>query len=339
MPVKMPSRGRHRRSPAEIVGVDLGATGLKAVRMRHNKDEISVVAVGILPALKGDDDDTEVRLKLPKNLQANYVALTVSGERAIVRLLNLPGHVHQGELQEAQVREHVGLGDEYRISSLVLPSVRGRSETRVLVVGLHEDVARAALALVPSGPPAPYGIEISGLAALSAFSMAPDFQSSREAVGIIESGAKVTFLALFHKGTLALVRKFDFGAETLIVKVQEQLGVDRETAEGIIADGSFDISQPVHEVMDPFLRQLTISKDFVERREDCRVSTMYLSGGTNLSRYWLNEVKSAAGVEVKTWNPFAGLKLLENSYPDELEGQQARFSAAVGACLGSFAKS
>ena len=47
MPVKMPSRGRHRKSPAEIVGVDIGATGLKAVRMRHSKDEISVVAAEV----------------------------------------------------------------------------------------------------------------------------------------------------------------------------------------------------------------------------------------------------------------------------------------------------
>jgi len=336
MPLKLPAKGRHRKSPSELVGVDIGTTGLKVVRMKQSKDDVAVISADILPPIHWNGEDQPERIKLPKNLMANYTALTVSGEKAVVRLLNLPGHVKQSELEESAIREHVSVNKDFRISFTILPAVRGKQETRVLVVAIPEEQVKAALKLVPSGPPAPFSLEVAGLAALSSFMHGPGGSMGQEALGVVESGARVTFLALFYKKTLALVRKFDFGAESLVQKVQEQLGVDRETAEGIISDGSFDISQPVHEVMDPFLRQLTISKDFVERREDCRVAAIYLSGGTNLSRYWLEEVKAAAAADVVSWNPFEGLSVPDGAYPSNLNGQETRFSAAVGACLGVF---
>lgn len=338
MPFKLQKQGRQRKSPAEIVGVDLGGTGLKAVRMRQVKDAISVIAADILPPLQLPDgpEDHNVRLKLPKALQTNYVAIAVSGQNSVVRLLNLQGHVEPQALDEAAVREHVGLAPEYRISHVVLPTVRGKQETKVLVVGFPEKEAKTILSLVPSGPPAPYSVEVAGLSALTAFMNGPAQSSEHEAMAVIESGAHITFMALFHKKSLALVRKFDFGAESFVERVQQQLGVDRETARGIIADGSFDISQPVHEVMDPFLRQLTISKDFVERREDCHVGAVYLSGGTTLSRYWTDEVKAAVGVDVVSWDPFEGLHMADGVYPAAFEGQRSRFAAAVGACMGVF---
>jgi Tfp pilus assembly PilM family ATPase len=85
--------------------------------------------------------------------------------------------------------------------------------------------------------------------------------------------------------------------------------------------------------MDPFLRQMSISKDFVERREDCRVLKVYVSGGTSLSRYWVDEIKSAAGTEVERWNPFASLRLAPDALPASLAGQETRFAAALGGCL------
>jgi len=338
MPLKKPGKGRQRKSPTEILGVDFGSTGLKIVRMRNNKGQIALLAADILPPFEVPESATghNIRLKVPKAFQANYTAMAVTGAGAAVRLLNMQGHVDAENLKEADVREQVGLSDEFRVSHVVLPLVRGKQETKVLVVGLPEKESKAVLSLVPYGPPAPCCLAISGLAAMTAFVHGPGADLPHDAVAVIESGAKITYMALFHKKTLALVRKFDFGADTIVARVQQQLGVDQETARGIIADGSFDISQPVHEVMDPFLRQLTISKDFVERREDCVVGAVYLSGGTTQSRYWMDEVTSAVGIDAIQWNPFEYVEVAPNAYPDELKGQESRFAAAIGACLGVF---
>lgn len=320
--------------------MDIATTGVKAVLMKKTKDGLIVAGAAVLPSIdlqRGDESRKPV-LMLPKNLLTNYAALTLSGDGSSVRILSLQGHQNTGLIEEAHVREYVGLGQDYRMGFAVAVAGKGKQETKLLVVGLPEKEAQSVLDLVSVGAPAPYSLEISGLSSLEAFLQGPGKAHEQEAVAVIDAGARLTFMALFNKGVLVLVRKFELGSESVVTKVQQQLNVDHDTARGIISDGSFDISQSVRAVMDPFLRQLTISKDFVERREECRVVKCYLSGGTSLSRYWVEEIRNATVADSELWNPFSGLHIADGAYPADLAGQEPRFSAAVGACLGVLAE-
>jgi hypothetical protein len=122
-------------------------------------------------------------------------------------------------------------------------------------------------------------------------------------------------------------------------KIQQQMGVDREVAQGIISDGSFDISSCVRDVMGPFLRQLSISRDFVERQEKCRIGELYLSGGMSLSKYWVEAIGKGSKMKVHLWNPFEPIHIPTGAYPADLAGQETRFAAAVGAALGVYESS
>ncbi|MBU1908522.1 MAG: pilus assembly protein PilM, partial [Verrucomicrobia bacterium] len=155
-------------------------------------------------------------------------------------------------------------------------------------------------------------------------------------VGLVESGEQQTTMALLHRNLPVLVRKFDLGMQSVRERVQQRLGVDAETARGILADSSFDLSQVLRDVVDPFLRQLSLSKEFIERREECQVEKLYASGGMSLSRFWVDELKRAAGVAVERWNPFEGLTMAADALPPALDGQQTRFAAALGCCLGTW---
>lgn len=340
MALKFARGERKRRVPTEIAGADFGATGVKIIRVRNNKGTLALMGADILPRLElpNAPENHTVRFKPPGNLQTNYVAVTVTGRSSNIRLLSITGHTASAELTEAKVRELMGVSPEMRVGYTVLPTVKGKAETRVLAVSMPEKEIQTILSLVPSGPPAAYSIEVSGLAALTAFERGPGADCPYEGVIVIEAGVQTTLIALYAKRQLMLIRKFDFGGETVLAKVQQQLGVDRETAQGIIADGSFDISQPVHEVMDPFLRQLTISKDFVERREECAVGAIFLSGGVTLSRYWAEELYRATGLEIVAWNPLEQFSMSAGSFPEQLVGQESRFAAASGAVLGVFAE-
>ena len=143
-------------------------------------------------------------------------------------------------------------------------------------------------------------------------------------------------LALFNKGVLSLIRRFDFGTDSVLGAVQQSLGVDRETAEGIITDGSFDLSQSVSDVMDTLVKQLIISRDFVERRENCRIAKIFATGSLVSSNDCLSELRAALGSEIETWNPFDSLTVPEGALSEEAKAEPWRFSAAVGACLGTF---
>jgi Tfp pilus assembly PilM family ATPase len=327
-----------KSGPADVVSADISNTGIKLVHMKKGNDGISVIGADILPPSTFSEENPEELepLELPPKLKGHYMSIAVSGEDSIVKLLSFPGAFQESSINK--VIDSIGLEDisEHRIAYKIIVEGRGKSESRVLAVAVPDKHAKIGPMLFPVGRPAPFSLELSGLAAMTAFMKGPGTEYKDKAVGIMDFGDDASTFALFNKGDLALIRRFDIGTNTILDKVQETLGVDQETAQGIITDGAFDISQPVSEVMEPLVKQLIVSRDFVERREDCSVASIYASGGLVVSRDSLEEMRSAMGLEVKTWNPFDGLNVAANAIPENLNGQEWRFTAAVGACLATF---
>lgn len=326
---------KQRKSPQDLVAVDFATSGVKVVRLKKQGDTITVLGADILPPANASAEGESSRLNLPKNLSAHYAALCFTGEHAIVRVVSLPGHVEEGAAAEQQVRDTLGLDAQYRVAFTSTASSRGKQETKLLTVAIPEADAQSVLSHVATGAPAPFAMELAGLAALNACLYGPASQHAAEAVCIIECGARVSYLAIFNKNVLILARKIDVGGESIATHVQKQLGLDAETAQSILSEGAIDISQAVREVIEPFLRQLTISRDFVEREENCRIRKAYISGGMSLSSYWTNEIRRATGMEVLPWNPFDVMTVAPGALPERLEGQQPRFAAVVGAALGA----
>jgi Tfp pilus assembly PilM family ATPase len=258
------------------------------------------------------------------------------GENAIIKLLSFPGRFD--EAAETKVVESMGLDnpDNYRVSYKVISEGHGKAEAKVLTVAVPEADAAASVKLFASGLPVPLSLELSGLATISAFLHACGEQHKEEAVGVVDFGAHGTSFGLFNKNVLALIRRFPVGTGAVLAKVQETLGVDLDTARGIVSDGSYDISQSVSEVMEPLVKQLIVSRDFVERRENCQLTKLYASGALVVSRDLIDEMRSSVGVDVALWNPFQGLTLAPDAVPDSFAGQEWKFSAAVGACVATF---
>ena len=324
-----------------MVGLDIGSATVRAVRMRKNSDVLTITAVDVIerpvPAA-GDSEEPVVTLfDLPARIKARYASLAIDSSPAIVRLLTLPGK-SEADL-DTRVIDNLGLEnpDDYRISYNLLADGAARSETRVVAVAYPDESAAEAIAMLPTtGTPAPFSLEVSGLATMTAFMNGPVAARENDTLGLIDFGETSSLFAFFHKGSPVLIRKLDRGTNALLDKVEAMLGVDRETAIGIISDGSFDISPAAADVMQPLVRQLLVSRDFVERRESCQVDAVYLAGGLAVSRDAKNEVGSAMGVPVESWNPFSGIALAEDAVPEQFEGLEWRFAAAVGACLATF---
>ena len=170
--------------------------------------------------------------------------------------------------------------------------------------------------LFPSGLPVPYSVEVSGLSAMTAFLHGPASSDPEDTLAMVEFGGRVSFFAIFRKTVPIMIRKFEFGSDTILEKVQKSLGIDRNTAEGIVSDGSFDISQQISEVMDGFIKQVIVSRDFVERRENCQVSRVFASGGITCSSRrptWSrcglrNSITASCSKNVRTWTSPATIR-------------------------------
>lgn len=325
------SAGSQRRVPTELLGLDLGTSGIKVVRLRRTNTGVSLVAAELLPPL----DPAATQLALPPKLLTNYAAVTCAGPQDVVRLVSLPGVGENDAALGTRLQETVKVESAQRLAFRPLRTLPGKRETHVLTVAVPEATVSSLLARLARGAPAALSLEHAGLAAMTAFYHGPGRELGDEAVCLVEAGARTTFAAFINKGAPVLVRTLELGGDQLVAALQAQWGLDRETALGTLGQGAtIDISQPLHDLAAPFLRQLSISRDFVERQENCRVARVYLSGGLGQVRQWTQEVQTTLGVPAVAWDPFGAL--MAAVLPAALNGQRGRFAAAIGAALAAF---
>jgi hypothetical protein len=80
-----------------------------------------------------------------------------------------------------------------------------------------------------------------------------------------------------------------------------------------------------------------VSRDYVERRENCHIKTVFASGNVVMARTVLDQLR--VSVDVRNWDPFEVLKTEPGSIPEECSKVRGRFVGAVGACLATLEES
>jgi hypothetical protein len=324
-----PKAGKEQgRRPANLLALDFATTGVKAVRLRKIKDHITLASADILPP---SGMNAEKRPDLPKSLTAYYAALCATMDNVSLRVFNqtLP----DDEDIEKLVRENLSAPADSRVGGLVVSRAKGKRDSTVLGVAVPEKTVQHYLELFESGAPAPHSLEPSGLAAFSAFLYNRSSQIENQTVCLIETGARHTYAAFLHRGQLQLVNRFEVGGDALCRQIQLSLGVDADMAIEILSGGSVDVSGPVRQVLNPFTRQLSIYREFVERQNKSPLSAVYISGGLAESSYWQTAVKEVLGFIPQTWSPFEKITVPPEAFPEKFQGQESRFAAAVGAAL------
>ena len=325
--------------PHDLLAVDFSQDTPRCCRVSQSNGEVQLVAADILPSIQEgastDQNDTGKNISLPANLMARHVVICLSGKNALIKLLSLPGQLNDDS--EIKIREDMGIStDEFRIGYKVLGHSHGRGETKLVTVALPEKEIQLYLSLFSSGWPVPVSVELAGLAAVNAFIKGYMDTCTEESLGVIQIEDHVSFFAFLHKKEIVLIRKFEFGHEHILSAIQSRLNVNRETALNVASDQSFDITQMIKEVCDPFIRQLVISKHFVERREDCRVSQIYIPGTAPASHRLAQEIRVASEGKVEQWDPLKAVTVAPDAVSSKvsLSGQYSQFAASIGASIG-----
>ena len=324
----------------EVVAVDFSQAEPKCARLRAVNGGVQLAAADVLPPVQehggeAGSKDGRKPVELSKHLMSRSAILCLPGKNALVKLLSLPGHLDGGS--EAKIRDDMGVSSgEYRIGYKDLGYSHGRVETKLLTVAMPEVDVQRYLGYFLSGWPVPVSIELAGLAAINAFVRGYLEHCADKSLGVIQLEDDVSFFAFLHEKELVLIRKYDFGYNNILSAIQSRLSVNRETALNVAADQSFDISQMIKEVCDPFVRQLVISKHFVERRENCRVTRIFIPGHAAASRRLAQEVRVASESEIEEWDAFKGLVVQPEIVAPRLAGQNSLLAASIGAAVGFF---
>ncbi len=332
-------RLKRGREPKDIVAVDFSQADPKCCRLQQTNEGIQLVAADVIPRSQvepsADPNSAPALISLPKHLLTRHAVLCLPGKNALIKLLSLPGHLDADS--EAKIREDMGVGTgEFRIGYQVLGHGHGRVETKLVTVALPDTELQHYMSFFSSGWPVPVSLELAGLAAVNAFINGYLEKCPDESIGVVHFEDNVSFFAFLHKKELVLIRKFDFGHDHVLAAIQSRLNVNRETALNVASDQSFDITQMIKEVCDPFIRQIVISKHFVERRENCRVTRIFIPGTAPASHRLAQEIRVASEGEVEQWDPLKAVVIAPDAVSPKLSGQYSLLAASIGAGIGFF---
>jgi Tfp pilus assembly PilM family ATPase len=325
---------RMRPRVRDVVGIDIGASGVKAVRLRVDRGgHITVVAADALPklAFPGPAGGAGVTLVLPKSLQAWTASVAYSFPQAGMKLLTLPSD----KVENSAYADLLGIArsPDMRLGHLAFDS-DNRNDIPVLAVGVPVAEIDWLRSLLPTGKPALSSVEISGLAALTAYQqICVDLEQPRCDL-VIDAGERVTTMSICFKGKPLVMRQFMQGAATVVEQVMQDLGVDAATAHDILNVGSIDVRSSLHRVYEGFLRQLGIAIDFAERRSGKRLQKIFLSGGLAANHDFCEELHDQVGLLPEVWNPLGRMAVLPNALSAQVKGNESCFVAATGAALG-----
>lgn len=334
MTSKPTTRGRSKKRYAELVGVDFSTTATKVVRLKKGRNELSLVGMDLLPAVSFTEPAAKV--EIPRNLVTNYGCVAYSALSSVVRMVNAPLPADEEKLPLEELRKMLNVEGDFRVSSKLVKRGSGRSESSFLAAAIPDSDVRFVLDSFPSGSPAPASVEIAGLSFIPAFLNARSVEAEKDSICLLETGESVSHFVFLNKGVIGLVGKLSFGVRSIREKLAEDLGVDDELAGSILHDRSINISSSLRSVMEPYLKQLTISMDFLARHQGSRVSRLYASGGLCLVPSWAEEVESMMNLKVVKWSPLENIHYDAGQIGAEMEAQATRFSAAIGAAIGGF---
>ena len=324
--------------PTDVNGIDFDMSATKVVRVRKVGEELTLAGVDILaPVDCSLSDFTPPTFSIPSKIRANYAAISLNVHGTALKLLTTPGAVD--DAFDQKLARNLGLPDDTldRLGYRILVEGSGRAESRILAVGIPEPDATNCLSLFATGMPAPWHFEASPVAALTAFEAGPVATGSSNTIGFLEFSSRACCFSIFHKKSLMLIRRFDFGMEKVFNKITTSLNVDHATASNILSDEAFDVSDLLHDILQPLFSQLVVSRDFIERRDNCSLQGLYISGSFSTSDTALELIEKALNITVTPWDPFDIPNLsIPTALPAEYDSNRWQFGAALGAALGTF---
>jgi type IV pilus assembly protein PilM len=90
-------------------------------------------------------------------------------------------------------------------------------------------------------------------------------------------------------------------------------------------------------LLTPLGRELRISIDFFEHKQERTVSQVYVSGGAARSEFIMQALQNEMMIPCKSWNPVSFLELtLPADKLAEIERVSSQLAVAVGAAISCF---
>ena len=343
-------------SKKDIVGIDIGSSSVKIVRLRESRGTFHLESLGIMPlgAETIVDNtimdspaiiDTVSNLLGSMKVKTKRVATSISGHSVIIRKISLPV-MTDAELESSiqwEAEQYIPFDiSEVNIDFQILgPDAKDPAQMNVMLVAAKKDFVDDYTSIFTESGLEPVVMDIDCFAVENMFDYNYGFVEG-EVVALIDLGANATSVNVLRGDTSVFTRDIQAGGNLLNEELQKRLGISSEEAERAklgdrdVADVDPEsVEEILSDAIENLVQEVQRSLDFFSAtsNED-RVSKIYLTGGVSGSDKAQSIIEDRLGISVERVDPFRNVTVNDKQFDkDYLEAIGPMFSVAAGLAM------
>ena len=346
------------------VGLDIGASGVRAAEMSLGKPPLVLERFGQVALPPGAVRDGEVidvdtvarairQLWSTAKFSTKKVVLGVANQKVIVRQVDLPW-LPANELRKSlpfQVQDFIPIPVDQAILDFhpleEFVNDQGGRMLRVLLVAASRDMVQGAMRAAQQAGLTPTMVDLTPFALLRSLAT-PDAESfNSEAEALVDVGASVTNIIVHQGGVPRFVRILLMGGNDITDAVAERMGLPVEQAEatkfqlGMATDPMSEAAQhPAARVIEQYAAQFVDevrgSLDYyLAQPQAVRVRRVVVTGGGAQLAGLVQRLGQATRLNVEAGQPLANLKLGKLGLtPEQLRYVEPLVAVPVGLAMG-----
>jgi len=318
----------------DLIGIDIGSTSVKLVKLKEGKGDYEIESVGIVPlpseaivdnTLMDSSAVVDALRRLFDGLgilDLKDVASSVSGNSVIIRKITLPAMSSEeleDEIQwEAEQYIPFDINDVNIDFQMLEPDENDPSRMYVLLVASKKDIvndyqsvfAEAGLKLVL--------VDVDVFAVQNAFEMNYEVDPE-EVCALVNIGANTMNLNVVKGGVSLFTRDVQMGGGLYTEEIQKKLAISSEDAEKMKVSAkessSSELLESIARINDTISLEIRRSLDFYNSNATGgRISKVFLSGGGCKTLNLMEAVGARLNFPVEIMNPFSHLKFDEKKF-------------------------
>ena len=177
----------------------------------------------------------------------------------------------------------------------------------------------------------PQSLQLSPIALMNAFEAAYPDIFKQQAVAILELGFLSSTLTILDRGQPLLTRTVPIGGKQISEYIAQISNVDFVKAEAMKSEENFDLSEAVSRICVNLTRETLSSISFFEKNSDQLISKVYLTGASVGSPSVVKALSEGIGSACEVWNPANGLTMeLPAAQREVFAKNPYMFAAALG---------
>ncbi|QHS10780.1 pilus assembly protein PilM [Sinimarinibacterium sp. NLF-5-8] len=349
-----------RKNGTPLIGLDISSSAVKLLELSRKGAGYHVDAYATEPLPPGAIADRQIqepklvgeavaRAVKKAGTRARQVAVAVPGTTAITKIVEMPVHLAEDEL-EAQLKAEADQYIPYPIDEVSLdfsilgPNPKNSAFNNVLLAACRKEQVERLCAAVEVAGLKPRVVDVDAYALENACQLLqpqmPDAGKGRT-IALIDMGASTTAILVLHDNKTVFTRDQAFGGRQLSEDIMRSYGMTHDQAQLAKRSGALPEGYAT-DVLEPFITDMAQQIDrslqffFSSASQFTHVDQLILAGGCAHINGVDGQIQQRLQIPTAIARPLAGMGVASRIKPDLLAQDEATLMIACGLALRAF---